>query len=116
MIDESIMEKIIPLPDEDEEMEKVQGELEGEGFPITNFKKGGIFYHLCRMLVTIYIELKELARTIVNGCFIKHAEGDWLKIKAADYSKQQKEAKAARGYVSIYRSEYNNALQVTKGG
>ena len=36
MIDESIMEKIIPLPDEDEEMEKVQGELEGEGFPITN--------------------------------------------------------------------------------
>lgn len=65
--------------------------------------------------MTIYIELKELARTIVNGCFIKHAEGDWLKIKAADYSKQQKEAKAARGYVSIYRSEYNNALQVTKG-
>lgn len=56
--------------------------------------------------MTIYIELKELARTIVNGCFIKHAEGDWLKIKAADYSKQQKEAKAARGYVSIYRSEW----------
>lgn len=115
MIDESIMEKIIPIPDEDEEMEKVQGELEDEGFPITNFKKGGIFYHLCRMLVTIYIELKELARTIVNSCFIKHAEGDWLKIKAADYSKQQKEAKAAKGYVSIYRNEYNNALQVTKG-
>ena len=115
MIDESIMEKIIPIPDEDEEMEKVQGEPEDEGLPITNFKKGGIFYHLCRMLVTIYIELKELARVIVNSCFIKHAEGDWLKIKAADYSKQQKEAKAAKGYVTIYRNEYNNALQVTKG-
>ena len=115
MIDESIMEKIIPIPDEDEEMEKVQRELEDEGFPITNFKKGGIFYHLCRMLVTIYIELKELARVIVNSCFIRHAEGDWLKIKAADYSKQQKEAKAAKGYVTIYRNEYNNALQVTKG-
>lgn len=115
MIDESIMEKIIPIPDEEEEMEKVQGELENGGFPITNFKKGGIFYHLCRMLVTIYIELKELARVIVNSCFIKHAEGDWLKIKAADYSKQQKEAKAAKGYVTIYRNEYNNALQVTKG-
>lgn len=114
MIDESIMEKIIPIPEEDEEMEKVQGELEDEGFPITNFKKGGVFYHLCRMLVTIYIELKELARVIVNSCFIKHAEGDWLKIKAADYSKQQKEAKAAKGYVTIYRNEYNNALQVTK--
>ena len=115
MIDESIMEKIIPIPDEDEEMEKVQGELEDEGFPITNFKKGGIFYHLCRMLVAIYIELKELARAIANSCFIKHAEGDWLKIKAADYSKQQKGAKAAKGYVTIYRNEYNNALQVTKG-
>jgi len=115
MIDESIMEKIIPIPEEDEEMEKVQGELEDEGFPITNFKKGGVFYHLCRMLVTIYIELKELARVIVNSCFIKHAEGDWLKIKAADYSKQQREAKAAKGYVTIYRNEYNNALQVTKG-
>ena len=115
MIDESIMEKIIPIPEEDEEMEKVQGEFEDEGFPITNFKKGGVFYHLCRMLVTIYIELKELARVIVNSCFIKHAEGDWLKIKAADYSKQQKEAKAAKGYVTIYRNEYNNALQVTKG-
>lgn len=111
MIDESIMEKIIPLPDEDEEMEKVQGELEGEGFPITNFKKGGIFYHLCRMLVTIYIELKELARTIVNGCFIKHAEGDWLKIKAADYSKQQKEAKAARGEMNtLYRDSIIQVL------
>ena len=85
MIDESIMEKIIPIPDEDEEMEKIQGELEDEGFPITNFKKGGIFYHLSRLLVTIYIELKELSRTILNACFIKHAEGDWLKIKAADY-------------------------------
>lgn len=115
MIDESIMEKIIPIPDEDEEMEKVQGELEDGGFPITNFKKGGIFYHLCRMLVAIYIELKELARAIANSCFIKHAEGDWLKIKAADYSKQQKGAKAAKGYVTIYRNEYNNALQVTKG-
>ena len=27
MIDESIMEKIIPIPDEDEEMEEIQGEL-----------------------------------------------------------------------------------------
>ena len=115
MIDESIMEKIIPIPDEGEEMEKIQGELMDEGFPITNFKKGGIFYHLIRLLVRIYIELITLARTIVNSCFVKHASGDWLKIKAADYSKALKEAKAAKGYVTIYRREYVNALQVTKG-
>ena len=115
MIDESIMEKIIAITDEEEEMEKLQRELAEENFPITNFKKGGIFYHLCRLLITIYIELKELARVIVNSCFIKHAEGDWLEIKAADYSKQRKVAKATKGYVTIYRAEYDNALQVTKG-
>lgn len=32
MIDESIMEKIIPLPDEDEEMEKVQESLRVKAF------------------------------------------------------------------------------------
>ncbi len=115
MIEETVMDKIIPLPTEEDEMEKVQAELEEEGFPITNFKKGGVFYHLARMLVMIYIELKELARTILNSCFIRHAEGDWLEIKAADFSKFRNEAKTAKGYVTIYRAEYENALQVTKG-
>ncbi len=115
MIDETIMEKIIPIPDETEEMEKVQEELQAAGFPITGMKKGGVFYHLIRMLVALYLDLKSLARTILNSCFIKHAEGDWLKIKAADYSKYQKPAKKTRGYITIYRNEYSNALLVTKG-
>lgn len=115
MIDETIMEKIIPIPDEAEEMEKVQEELQAAGFPITGMKKGGVFYHLIRMLVALYLDLKRLARTILNSCFIKHAEGDWLKIKAADYSKYQKPAKKTKGYITIYRNEYSNALLVTKG-
>lgn len=115
MIDEDIMEKIIPIPDEDEEMEDVEDELTEQGFPITNFKKGGIFYHIIRMLVMFTIELKELARTILNSCFILHAEEDWLEIKAADYSKQRKEAVKARGYVTVYRADYENAVQITKG-
>lgn len=115
MIDETILDEIIPVPTEEEEMERVQEELEDDGFPITNFKKGGIFYHLVRLLVTIYIELKELARTILNSCFIRHAEGDWLEIKAADFSKSRNDAKATKGYVTIYRADYANALQITKG-
>lgn len=115
MIDETIMEKIIPIPDEAEEMEKVQEELQAAGFPITGMKKGGVFYHLIRMLVALYLDLKRLARTILNSCFIRHAEGDWLKIKAADYSKYQKPAKKTRGYITIYRNEYSNALLITKG-
>ena len=115
MIDENIIEKIIPIPDEAEEIDRVQAELLAEGFPITSLKKGGVFYHIVRMLVALYLDLKELARIILNSCFIKHAEGDWLKIKAADYSKYQKEAKKAKGYITLYRSEYTNALMVTKG-
>lgn len=115
MIDEDIIDKVIPLPNEADEMEKIQEELQAEGFPVTSLKKGGVFYHLIRLLVSLYLDLKMLARSILNSCFIKHAEGDWLKIKAADYSKYQKAAKKAKGYITIYRSEHTNALLVTKG-
>lgn len=115
MIEESILKNIIPIPDEEEEMEKIQRELEAEGFPVTSFKKGGIFYHIIRMFLKIYIEIKKLSRNILNSCFVKHAEGDWLKIKAADFSKYQKEAKKTKGHITICRDEYANALQVTKG-
>ena len=67
------------------------------------------------MFVTLFIELKQLARTILNSCFILHAQGDWLEIKAADFSKSLKEAVKARGYVTVCRAEYDNAVQVTKG-
>ncbi len=114
MIDEAILEKVIPIPDEAEEMEKVQEELQTAGFSIS-LKKGGVFYHIVRMLVALHLDLKRLARTILNSCFIKHAEGDWLKIKAADFSKYQKEAKKTKGCITIYRGEYANTLLVTKG-
>lgn len=115
MIEERLLNQLIPIPEEEDEMERVHQELAEEKFPITNFKKGGVYYHLIRMLVKIDIELRHLARTILNSCFIKHATGDWLKIKAADYSKFLKAPKAAKGYVSIYRREYENALKITKG-
>ncbi len=115
MIDETLLDKIIPIPDEEEEMEKLQDELEEEGFIVTNFSKGGVFYHLARLLIMLYIELKEFARELLNSCFIQHATGDWLDIKAADFSKYRKEATPTRGYITVYRSDYSNALQITKG-
>lgn len=115
MIDDNTMDKLIPIKDEEEEMEKLRENLEGEGFLVTNFNKGGIFYTFARMMVHIYIELLELSRTIINSCFMKHADGDWLDIKAADYGKARKEARKAKGYITIYRSSSNEALQITKG-
>lgn len=115
MIGEEILNKVCPVPDEEEEMERIKNELEDEGFIINNFNKGGIFYLIIRIFVTIYIEIKTLARTVINNLFIKHADEDWLEIKASDFGKARKEAVKAQGYVTIYRNEYQNALQITKG-
>lgn len=108
------MEKIIPIPDEEEEMENIEAELAEADFPITNFKKGGVFYHIIRMFVTLFIELKQLARTILNSCFILHAQGDWLEIKAADFSKSLKEAVKARGYDFLLMHEDLEYLEYCK--
>ena len=96
-------------------MERIRNELEDEGFIINNFNKGGIFYLIIRIFVTIYIEIKTLARTVINNLFIKHADEDWLEIKAPDFGKARKEAVKAQGYITVYRNEYQNALQITKG-
>ena len=115
MISEEILNKVCPVPDEEEEMNKIRQELSDDGFKINNFNKGGIFYIIIRIFVTIYIELKELARSIINNLFILHADEDWLEVKAGDFGKDRVEAVKTRGYVTLYRDEYANALQVTKG-
>ena len=40
MIDESVMDKIIPIPEEEKEILKIQKELVEKGFIINNFNKG----------------------------------------------------------------------------
>lgn len=115
MINEEILDKICPVPNEDETMEEIKTELDGEGFVINNFNKGGIFYIIIRIFVKIYVELKSLSRNMVNSLFIKHAEDDWLIIKAADFGKSRKEAVKTKGYITIHREEYENALLITKG-
>lgn len=115
MIDETILDKLIPVPDESARMDDIRSELEAEKFPVTNFSKGGVFYTLARIAVRVYIELLQFARTILNSCFAKHAEGDWLDIKAADYGKARKEPVKAKGYVTIYRNITSEPLAISKG-
>lgn len=115
MIDEKLLDKIIPLPGEEEEMESIRSKLEEEGFVITNFSKGGIFYTIIRIFVKIYIELLKLARKMVDSSLVSHAEGDWLDIKAADYGKSRKEAVKARGYITVYRNVTDEILTVRHG-
>ena len=42
-MDEKRLDKIIPLSDEETEMEEIRDELEEEGFVITNFPKAVFF-------------------------------------------------------------------------
>ena len=115
MIDETILDKVCPVPSEEECMEDIAYELEEKGFVINNFNKGGVFYTLARILIFIYLDIKNLGRTIINNLYTSHAEGDWLEIKAADYSKIRNEAIKTKGYVTIYREDYDYSLQIKKG-
>ena len=115
MISEDLLDKICRVPDENEEMEKIRDELIKEDFIITDLKKGGIFHTIIRIFVKIYIELKTKSRKQINNFFVLHADEDWLELKAADFGKKRKQAVKARGYITIERRDYLEALQILKG-
>ena len=51
MIDEKILDEILPVPDRNETRDKIIEELNQEGFIITNFSSGGIFYTLIMIVI-----------------------------------------------------------------
>ena len=115
MIDEKVLDEIIPVPQLEELKDKEIEELKAEGFIVTNFSPGGIFYHLLMIVCQIRIELRVLARTILNHMYVTHAGGAWLELKAADFSKKRKEAVKTRGYVTISRETSGDAVKIPKG-
>lgn len=115
MIDESILEELIPVPTQEEKMEEIREKLENEDFPINNYNKGGILYGFLHIVIMIYIELLEMARRFLNGCFICHAEEGWLDLKSRDYGEERKQETKTQGYITLYRNSYENAMVITKG-
>lgn len=116
MIDEKIMDEVLPVPTVEELRDKTVAELQEEGFIITNFHPGGVWYTLLMLCIRIKIELCILARTILNNMSAAHASGPWLDIKAADYSKKRKQAQKAQGLVTLSRLEAGGeAVKVPKG-
>ncbi len=115
MIDEKILDEILPVPDIEELKEETVAQLKSEGFVITNFNSGGIFYTLLMIVLRIRIELINLLRSVLNNMFVAHAEGIWLKLKAADFGKKQKEALKTQGYVTVTRGESAEAVRIAKG-
>lgn len=105
MIDRETLDVILPVPDLQELADSTVEELKNEGFAITNFHSGGIFYTLLMIALRIKIELTQLLRAVLNGMFLSHATGTWLDIKAADFSKKRKLAQKTRGYVTVSRTD-----------
>jgi len=115
MIDEMILDEILPIPDIEELKNSIQEELVAEGFSITNFSSGGVFYTLLMIVLRIRIELVKLLRGVVNNTFASHAQDDWMELKAADFSKQRKKPTKTNGYVTIERDAPGEAVKIAKG-
>lgn len=114
MIDEKILDEVLPVPELEELKEEIIQELEDEGFVITNFSSGGIFYTLLMIALRIRIELIQLLRIVLNNMFVSHASGIWLELKAADFSKKKKKSIKTRGYVTLKRTTDGDAIKIAK--
>ena len=116
MIDKEILDAVLPLPTLDELKEQKVEELKEEGFIVTNFHSGGVFYTLLMIALRIQIELLELARAVLNQSIVTHASGAWLDLKASDYSKKRKKAQKTQGLVTVSRMSVDGeAIKIAKG-
>lgn len=116
MIDKEILDAVIPVPTLEELKDKKVAELKEEGFVVTNFHSGGVFYTILMIVCRIKIELLQLARTVLNNMFVTHAQGVWLDLKMADYAKKRKQAQKTQGLVTVSRLETDGeAIKIQKG-
>lgn len=116
MIDKEILDSVLPVPDLMELKDEKIAELKDEGFVITNFHSGGVFYTVLLIVLRIKIELIQLARTMLNNMFVSHASGVWLDLKMADYSKKRKKAQKTQGIITISRLDAEGeAIKIPKG-
>lgn len=116
MIDKSILDEVLPIPDMDTLRDKKIAELQEAGFIITNFHSGGIFYTMLMIVLRVKIELIQLLRTVLNNLFVSHATGVWLDLKMADYSKKRRKAQKTQGLVTVSRLDAEGeAVKIPKG-
>ena len=116
MIDKSILDEVLPVPDMDTLRDKKILELQEAGFVITNFHSGGIFYTMLMIVLRVKIELIQLLRTVLNNLFVSHATGVWLDLKMADYSKKRKKAQKTQGLVTVSRLNADGeVVKIPKG-
>ena len=116
MIDKETLDAVLPVSDIEERHDELTAELKEEGFVITNFHSGGIFYTLLMIVLRIEREFKLFLRNFLNNAFVTHASGAWLDLKAADYSKKRKKAQKTQGLVTLSRTDSEaEAVKIGRG-
>lgn len=70
MIDKAILDEVLPVPELETLKEEKIAELKEEGFAITNFHSGGVFYTLLLIVLRIKIEFTELWKR-VNHSYLR---------------------------------------------
>lgn len=114
MIDEKILDEILPVPTIEELKEEKIQELKNEGFVITNFNSGSVFNILLMTVFKVRIELVKLLRNVLNNMFISYSSGIWLELKAADFSKKKKKAQKTKGYITLKRNISGETVKISK--
>lgn len=115
MIDDDILDAVLPEPDLETLKEETIQQLQEEGFAVTNFQSGGVFYTLLMIVFRIYIELVGLLRAVLSNMVVSNATGTWLELKAADFAKKRKAAIKTQGKVTLSRETPGEAVTIPKG-
>lgn len=115
MISNNILDEIFPVPELDELKEAKIQKLNDAGFCITNFNSGGVFHTLMMIVLQIYIEFIRFFRTVLNQMYVKHATGQWLELRAGDYSKTRKPASKTYGVLMLKCMKSHDSLTIPKG-
>lgn len=115
MIDDSILDEILPNPSIDDQRDAKIAELQDAGFVITNWASGGVWYTLLMIILAVKYELVSLLRSVLSNMFLTNATGTWLVLKAMDYSISRKAATKTQGLVTISRDAAGDAVIIPKG-
>lgn len=105
MIDNDILDRIFPVQDLDSLKKEQVDRLKERGFAITNFNSGGIFNTILMIILQVKMELTHLLRRMLDTLYVRHAQGEWLGLLAADFSKERKAAVKTKGILELRRKE-----------
>lgn len=118
MIDRTVLDEILPVQEPEDAADEITAELKENGFVITNYHSGGVFYTILMIFLRIRKELTELLRSVLNNMLVSHAAGAWLDLAASNYAKTRKQAQKTQGCVTVTRAvgaDDGEAIKIPRG-